>query len=531
MSEVSSELLDKITDLQISDEKLFAHPLVQELLKQVSMPRTRDYFEWTAPLELKDEGERIIAGYASVELIDKQGDMIPLDVLRKAWDKFISNPDFMTSQLLHSNVPVGKFLLEHPKVPKKAGVDDKGLFVICKIRDDIKKGDETWDMIKTNQLRAFSIGGEALKRSFICDGRCYKRIDELELHEISIVGQPANQGSYFTIIKSLNKPLKLEEVLKTLPEGMILIKDFICMVGSVVEKGASEHDFDLLVKHPLEENSFLRRAVLVRLQKEFPDVSVGRGGQVDVFFGDPEGPHDSYIPLYDLILLKRNPVEGISMKLEKNPNLILKQEPKNKKQRFMAHFKIDEAQHNLIHAILGDQMYDLLPPEGSGREKSDTLKAILKSLTDVHEVLTKKEQLHVQSEILANLKQCSEDVNKVWSDEAREAAAEARRAKGVMNDAQSSGFDGYHARLTEMDGTAPKVLQFKKVGDSVFVRVKRTYSNLPKAPFSEDVEIKPNGTLYGVGTKESEDIFGSRPKKWRTEPEFEGPRGGAVRHH
>jgi HK97 family phage prohead protease len=424
MSEVSSELLDQITNLQISDEKLFAHPLVQELLKQVAMPRTRDYFEWTAPLELKDEGERIIAGYASVELIDKQGDMIPLDVLRKAWDKFISNPDFMTSQLLHSNVPVGKFLLEHPKVPKKAGVDDKGLFVICKIRDDIKKGDETWDMIKTNQLRAFSIGGEALKRSFICDGRCYKRIDELELHEISIVGQPANQGSFFTIIKSLNKPLKLEEVLKTLPEGMILIKDFVCMVGSVAEKGTSEHDFDLLVKHPLEENSFLRRAVLVRLQKEFPDVSVGRGGQVDVFFGDPEGPHDSFIPMYDLVLLKRNPIETIPMKLEKCPSCILKAAGGNK-QRFMEQFKLEEAQHNLVHAILGDKMYNLLEAEKSG-----IFKSILKSLIDAHEDLTKTEQLHVQREILTNLKQCSEDVNKVWSDEAREAAAEARRAGG-----------------------------------------------------------------------------------------------------
>jgi HK97 family phage prohead protease len=415
MSELSSELVDRIENSKLSDEQIFSHPLVQELLKQVSIPRTRDLFSWTVPIEMKDEGERIIAGYASVELVDKQGDLIPNDVLRKAWDKFISNPDFMTSQLLHSNVPIAKFLLEHPKVPKKAGVDEKGLFVIAKVRDDIKKADEAWDLIKSGQLRAFSIGGEALKRSFICDGRCYKRIDELELHEISIVASPANQGSYFTIVKSLGSPIRLDAVLKTMPEGMILIKDFICMVGSVAEKGASEHDFDLLVKHSLEENSFLRRAVLVRLQKQFPDVSVGRGGQVDVFFGDPEGPHDSFIPLYDLVLLKRSPTETVPMKLEKCPSLILKQEPKNKKERFMSHFKLEESQHNLVHAILGDVMYDLLPPAGSKREeeKSVVLKSILKGLTNASEDLEALENGQVCSEILKTLRECSVSVVKL----------------------------------------------------------------------------------------------------------------------
>lgn len=386
---VSPDLVDAITELQMSDSQLFNNPKVQSILKHMSFPVLRSPFQFSAPLELKDDGERIIAGYASVELVDKQGDIIPLDVLKKAWDKFISNPDFMTSQLLHSNVPIGKFILEHPKCPKKAGVDDKGLFVICKIRDDIKKADEAWDMIKDSQLRAFSIGGEALKRSFICEDRCYKRIDELELHEISIVGSPANQGSYFTVIKQLSKPLQLKDVTKALPEGMILVKDFICGVGSVAEKGSSNHDFDLLVKHPLDENSFLRRAVLVRLQKEFPELTVGRGGDIDVFFGDSAGPHDSYVPLYDLVLLKREQTGVVPMKIEKSPFC------------------------------------------------SCVMKSILKSLTNAHEDLSKSEQLQVQREILKLLNSSHEEL-KVWTDEAREAAAEARRSSRTVDSSKWS---------------------------------------------------------------------------------------------
>lgn len=404
MSEVSPETVDQLTELSVSDPKLFEHPIIQSLLKQMATPRTRDTFVWNAPLELKDDEERIVAGYASVELVDKQGDLIPIPVLKKAWDKFCSNPDFMNSQLLHSNVPIAKFLLSHPKVDKKAGVDENGLFVIAKVRDDIKKADEAWDLIKKKELRAFSIGGEALKRSFVCDGQCYKRIDELELHEISIVGAPANQGSYFTIIKSVGVSLKLEDVLKSMPEGMILIKDFVCMVGSVAEKGVSEHDFDLLVKHPLEENSFLRRAVLVRLQKQFPDQTVGRGGSVDVFFGDPAGPHDSFVPLYDLVLLKREAPEVVSMKLEKSPNYVLKA-ANGRKQQFMEQFKLDEVQHNLIHAILGDQMYGLL-----GTTKSEVLKSILKGLTGASEDLESSEKQQTQHEILSTLKSCSENL-------------------------------------------------------------------------------------------------------------------------
>lgn len=383
------ELIEKISDFQVTDERLFSHPLVQELLKQVSIPRTRDQFTWSMPLEVKEEGERIIAGYASVDLVDKQGDMIPLDVLRKAWDKFTASPEFMTSQLLHSNVPIGKFILSHPKVDKKAGVDKQGLFVICKVRDDIKKGDEAWDMIKSGQLKAFSIGGEAIKRSMVCDGRCYKRIDELELHEISIVSNPANEACLFTIIKS-ERLLKLDDVLTQLPEGMILVKDFISLVGSVVEKGISKHDFDLLVRHGLDENSFLRRAILARIQKQFPDRKVGRGEEVDVFFGDQAGPHDSYVPVYDLVLLKRNPLETVPMKIEKCPECVLKGE--------------------------------------SGR--AEILKGMLEDLNRCGDLVSEVTKADVCKDILILLKKSSEEIEAGWSDEAREAAAIAREKYG-----------------------------------------------------------------------------------------------------
>lgn len=512
----STELADELAEAGISDSQLMKSPLVQSLISTLSIPLIKSPFELQVPLEIKAETERIIAGYASVDVIDKQGDMIPLEVLKDAWNRFKSNPDFMMSQILHSNIPIGKILLEHPKCPKKSGVDENGLFIIVKLRDDIKKADETWYLIKQGKLKAFSIGGEALHKSVVCEGRCYTRIDKLELHEITICASPANQASFFSVLKSLDKIIKLDDVLKTLPEGMILIKDFINFVGSVPETGKSSHDFDLQVKHPLDQNSFLRRAVTVRLQKQFPNLKVERGGDVDVIFGDTQGPHDTFIPLYDLVLMKRHPLEKIDMTLKAEGK------PKGNKQRFMSHFGIKENQHNLIHGILGDKMYTLLPERGQ-KVKSELEKPCLERYP--------KDKKKVEEEILKTLQTCEigislvkasmilrkySEVNKVWSESAREAALEARRAKTTMPKA-SKRFDemrSFHEKKTKW-GMKPTKIKTRPEQDIMYARFENKEKEL-----SLDYYFNKKGVAGELSSDKSKEVFGSKAKR----PKDAGPR-------
>jgi HK97 family phage prohead protease len=306
------EVADKLSDASVLED--FSSPIVRDLLRLDSSGLAIKRFDFRVPVSVQDEGERLIAGYASVEIIDRQGDLIPLDTLKKAWDHFTANPDFQVSMVMHSNIPVGKILIEHPKVQKKSGVDETGLFVIVKLRDDIQKANETWELIKSGKLKAFSIGGEALHKTPVSDGRRYDIIDGLELHEISIVDVPANPASTFSIIKRFSEGLiKIDDVLRELPKGIVLFRDYIDLVGSVAEKGESKHDFDLLVRDT--QDSPLKRHILTRFQKLFPDDGVGQGGPVHLFWGDPQGPHDSYYPVYDLVLLRRESSERVPMSI------------------------------------------------------------------------------------------------------------------------------------------------------------------------------------------------------------------------
>ena len=59
-------------------------------------------------LKAADSGDLFVAGYASVDMVDKQGDRIPASALKKAFGKFMANKAFRNVQLAHSGIQVGE---------------------------------------------------------------------------------------------------------------------------------------------------------------------------------------------------------------------------------------------------------------------------------------------------------------------------------------------------------------------------------------------------------------------------------------
>ena len=49
----------------------------------------------------------MIGGYASIEIVDKQNDLITLKALNEAVKKYMENPKFRNVMTNHSNVQVG----------------------------------------------------------------------------------------------------------------------------------------------------------------------------------------------------------------------------------------------------------------------------------------------------------------------------------------------------------------------------------------------------------------------------------------
>ncbi len=155
---------------------------------------------------LKSGSDLVVAGYASVELVDKQGDLITRGALNDAFKKFMAAPEHANVQLAHSNIQVGTVIPSYTDNDGrmwKSEVDDTGMFVVVKLRNDIEKAREVASEIRSGNLTGFSIGGQAFKRMRKSDKEHgdYQEISKLELHEITICEKGINPEASFRILK------------------------------------------------------------------------------------------------------------------------------------------------------------------------------------------------------------------------------------------------------------------------------------------------------------------------------------------
>lgn len=172
---------------------------------------------------LKANEDLMIGGYASIEMVDKQNDLITLKALEGAVKKFMENNKFRNVMTNHSNVQVGEVVESYrDKTGRlwKTEVDDVGFFVVIKLRDDIEKAKEINRGIRKGSLRSFSIGGQALQKVKKRNEELgeYNEISKLELHEVTICEKGINPEAKFDILKQekVNDMTKLEKALSEL---------------------------------------------------------------------------------------------------------------------------------------------------------------------------------------------------------------------------------------------------------------------------------------------------------------------------
>lgn len=182
-----------------------------------------------------------VAGYASVDMVDKQGDRIPTAALKKAFGQFMSNKAFRNVQLAHSGIQVGEVVDNHTDSDGrmwKSEVDDHGLFVVCRIRSDIQKAREVQKQIRDGDLRSFSIGGQALFRvsKTTPEHGSHREITDLELHEITLCKKGINPEARYSILKMDNTNEKVEKMTET-AEALTEIRDSLAHVLKALDKG------------------------------------------------------------------------------------------------------------------------------------------------------------------------------------------------------------------------------------------------------------------------------------------------------
>jgi len=371
---VSKSITTTSDPLDNNDISIYDNPIVQEMLRMLPKSEYNSSIEISFPITKKfiDEDRKIIAGYASVEVIDKQNELIPIEVIKEAWVNFKKNKDFYFGSLMHSNIPIIKILDEYKDKDGqiwKSEVDDNGLFIVAEVRQDITKGVQTWELIEKGKLTGFSIGGEALGKPVkVCEGnKCYDRVDKMELHEIAVVDRPANTPSIFKIVKRDNS-LSKEDVTIPKPKGKVLHipRKMLEGIDTIKIDVVPNQVVDITTQNVSDGIVLDVTKSLAKLDKAYTLINKRMLGKPFAGYkdfdacvlankdkGDPEA--------YCASIMRQ--VEGKAYGV-----------PKTVKERLMSHFNLSEEQATKLIDNLGEKEADKLLPQrgtGLGLEKQD----------------------------------------------------------------------------------------------------------------------------------------------------------------
>ena len=138
--------------------------IVQEILKTSASEMTKSI---EGKILKTDDEQRLVYGWASVvtengeAVVDRQGDVIEADTLVKAVNEFMEH--VRVGKAMHTGEQVGVVVHSLPitkEIGDSLGIqsDREGWVVAYKVFDDA-----VWDMVKSGELAAFSIGGRAIK--------------------------------------------------------------------------------------------------------------------------------------------------------------------------------------------------------------------------------------------------------------------------------------------------------------------------------------------------------------------------------
>jgi uncharacterized protein YoxC len=166
------------------------------------------------PIAKVDKERRIVSGFATLDNVDRQGDIVPTDASVKAFSQFRGN-----LREMHQQIAVGKVVSF--KEDKYFDPETKKFYNGVYVSAYVSKGaQDTWEKVVDGTLTGFSIGGNIKDYEDIYNEEMDKSIriiKDYELYELSLVDNPANQ--YANVI-SIEKNHDQGYLAKTITENV-----------------------------------------------------------------------------------------------------------------------------------------------------------------------------------------------------------------------------------------------------------------------------------------------------------------------
>jgi hypothetical protein len=153
------------------------------------------------PFSKVDQERRIVSGFATLDNVDKQADIVTSEASMKAFSKFRGN-----IREMHQPISVGKMVSF--KEDKYFDPDTKKFYSGVFVSAYVSKGaQDTWEKVLDGTLSGFSIGGRMNKWDDAYDEKMDKSIriiKEYDLTELSLVDNPANQFANVVSIEKMD---------------------------------------------------------------------------------------------------------------------------------------------------------------------------------------------------------------------------------------------------------------------------------------------------------------------------------------
>ena len=161
-----------------------------------------DSIRLSMPLIKVDEPRRLVHGFATLDNIDKQGDIVTKSASIKAFTEFRGN----IREQHDPKKAVGRVVnfKESTLYDPETGKEYSGVFVSAYVS---KGAEDTWQKVLDSTLTGFSIGGRVTNAEDAYDedvNKTIRIINNYELSELSLVDNPANQFANVVSVEKMN---------------------------------------------------------------------------------------------------------------------------------------------------------------------------------------------------------------------------------------------------------------------------------------------------------------------------------------
>jgi outer membrane murein-binding lipoprotein Lpp len=211
-----------------------------------------DNVRFSVPFSKVDVERRIVSGFATLDNVDKQADIVTSEASVKAFSKFRGN-----IREMHQPTAVGKMV--NFKEDRYFDPESKKFYSGVYVSAYVSKGaQDTWEKVLDGTLSGFSIGGKMNKWDDAYDEKMDSQIrviKDYDLVELSLVDNPANQ---FANILSIEK-VDGVDVVKGIDADVELENVFWDKESNLIIVSENESEVSPLTSAPMENIGFVEK--------------------------------------------------------------------------------------------------------------------------------------------------------------------------------------------------------------------------------------------------------------------------------